>query len=230
VECLQAIPADQFPDLEGFYGVIVVNNAIQDGGAAYVGQQKMTINGKDYNLACVWFDPNSLVTGFAGQEVAHGLGLDHSFDDSGRNCGGRPGEYCDPWDVMSALGAYRFPDPNWVVPANISAGGGPGLNAPDLLRMGWIPGENQAHFQNEGEEQTFKIRALSRPRGREPLVVILDTGSQVPMEGIYTVEYRQGDGWDRGFVSNDAPPNVHLRLGKTRSRHCVVHGEGSASL
>src|SRR5439155_9243672 len=132
-----------------FYGVIVVNNAVQDGGAAYIGQQPMIINQKSYNLACVWFDPNSLFTGFAGQEVGHGLGLAHSFDDSGRGCGGKPGEYCDGGDIMSALGSYRFPDPNWVVGGNFR-GGGPGLNAPGLLRMGWIPGENQAHFQNEG--------------------------------------------------------------------------------
>jgi hypothetical protein len=206
VECLQAIPADQFPDLEAFYGVVVVNNAVQDGGAAYIGQQSITINKKDYNLACVWFDPDSLFTGFAAHEIAHGLGLNHSFDDSNGNCGGGPGEYCDLFDIMSAMRGYRFFDPNWVVGANQPNGGGPGMGAPDLLRMGWIPGQNQRRFQNEGDEQTFTIRALSRPRGAEPLVVILDIGSQVPGEGMYTVEYRQGDGWDRGFVTNAGSP------------------------
>ena len=45
-------------------------------------------------------------------------------------------------------------------------------------------------------------------------MVILDVGSQVPFEGIYTVEYRQGDGWDRGFVTDaDAPATVRLRQG-----------------
>ena len=81
--------------------------------------------------------------------------------------------------------------------------------------MGWIPGENQRHFQNEGDEQTFKIRALSRPRGTEPLVVILDTGSQAPFEGLYTVEYRQGDGWDRGFVTGAIPPPAVQASGGT---------------
>lgn len=213
-ECLQAIPADQLPDLEAFYGVVVINNAVQDGGAAGIGQQPMIINNKSYNLACVWFDPNSLQTEFAPQEMAHGLGLDHSFDDSGRNCGGSPGEYCDPWDIMSAQGTYQFVDQNWLVAGNPS-GAGPGLNAPGLLRMGWIPGENQRRFQNEGDEQTFKIRALSRARGAEPLVVILGTGSQTPFEGLYTVEYRQGDGWDRGFVTSPGSPRAVRSSGGT---------------
>jgi hypothetical protein len=213
-ECLEAIPSDQLPDLEGFYGVIVVNNAVQDGGAAYSGQQPMTIHDKTYNLACVWFDPNSLSTEFAMHEIAHGLGLNHSFDDSGNNCGGQPGEYCDPWDIMSAQATYQFVDANWLVAGNPS-GGGPGLDAPGLLRMGWIPGENQPHFQNEGDEQMFKIRALSHPRGTEPLVVILDVGSEVPFEGIYTIEYRQGDGWDRGFVTSPGSPPAVRNSGGT---------------
>jgi hypothetical protein len=234
VECLEAIPTDKLPDLDAFYGVVVVNNAVQDGGAAGIGQQQMTINKKSYNLACVWFDPNSLFTGFVGQEIAHGLGLDHSFDDSGRNCGGGPGEYCDAGDIMSALGSYRFPDPNWVVGGN-ARGGGPGLNAPGLLRMGWIPGENQRHFQNEGDEQTFKIRALSRPRGTEPLVVILDTGSQVPFEGLYTVEYRQADGWDRGFVTSDVtgaipPPAVQASGGTVLVHQFRLAGAPASTL
>jgi hypothetical protein len=212
-ECLQAIPADQFPDLESFYGVIVINNGVQDAGAAYLGQQSMTINNKSYNLACVWFDANSLSTEFAAHEIAHGLALAHSFDDSGRNCGGKPGEYCDPWDIMSAQRTYQFVDRNWLVAGNAS-GGGPGLDAPGLLRMGWLPGQNQRRFQNEGDEQTFKIRALSHPRAGEPLVVILDVGSQVPFEGIYTIEYRQADGWDLGFAtSTNSPPAVRASRG-----------------
>src|SRR6516165_6057845 len=42
-ECLNAIPADQAPDLADFYGVVVVNNAVQDGGACYTGQRPITV-------------------------------------------------------------------------------------------------------------------------------------------------------------------------------------------
>jgi hypothetical protein len=213
-ECLGAIPADQLPDFEAFYGVVVINNAVQDGGSCYTGQQSIIINSKSYNLACVWFDPNSLSTEFAAHEIGHGLGLDHSFDDSGRNCDGRPGEYCDPWDIMSAQNTYQFTDRNWLI-AGSPSGGGPGVNAPGLLRMNWIPGTNQRRFQEDGDEQTFTIRALSHPRVSDPLVVILQVGSYNWYEGIYTVEYRQGDGWDRGFVSDPTSPAVVRSSGGT---------------
>jgi len=205
-ECLGAIPANQALDLDDFYGVVVVNNEVQDGGACYVGQRTMTVNGKAHKLACLWFDPNSLKTEFAAHEFAHGLGMIHSFDDSGRMCGGTPGEYCDPWDVMSAQVTYQFIDRNWVT-AGGPSGGGPGISAPGLLSMGWIPADNQRRFQFEGDpEQLFKIRALSHARRGEPLVVIVETGDQRPFEGIYTVEYRQGDGWDLGFATDMNTP------------------------
>ena len=213
--CLSALPADQVSDLDDFYGVIVVNNATQDGGACYVGQQALTVNNQSHNLACVWFDPNSLKTEFAAHEIAHGLGMTHSFDDSQRPCGGNPGEYCDPWDIMSAQRTYQFLDRNWITFGGPS-GGGPGLNAPGLLNMGWIPSANQREFQFEGDdEQTFKLRALSHPRGTDPLVVLLKLGTDTPFDDVYTVEYRQGDGWDRGFVTdvNNSPAAVQASGG-----------------
>jgi hypothetical protein len=212
-ECLNAIPAQQRPDFEAFYGVVVVNNAVQDGGACYTGQQPIAIGDKSFNLACLWFDPNSLFTGFASHEVGHGLGLDHSFDDSQRNCGGQAGEYCDPFDVMSALGTYRFPDTNWLIGGNPS-GAGPGLDAAALLRQGWIPSDNIRRFQNEGDEQIFTLRALSHARAKEPLVVLLDVGSETPFEGVYAIEYRQADGWDAGFAKDvNAPATVRASQG-----------------
>lgn len=211
MECLQAIPADQFPDLEAFYGVVVVNNAVQDGGACGLGQVPMTVNNKNYKLACLWFDANSLSTQFAAHEIGHALGMDDSFDDSGRNCGGDPGRYCDPWDIMSAQNTYQFVDLNFV-----TAGGGPGLSVPGLLKMGWIPSANQRRFDiEEGGEQKFKLRALSRPRGTDPLMVLLNVGGPGPFDGIYTIEYRQGDGWDRGFVTDGRVPAAVRSSGGT---------------
>ena len=210
IECLQAIPTDQMPDLETFYGVVVINNAVQDGGACGLGKVSMTVNNKKYSLACLWFDANSLSTQFAAHEFGHGFGMDDSFDDSGRNCGGEPGRYCDPWDIMSAQRTYQFVDQNFVI-----AGGGPGLSMPGLLKMGWIPAANQRRFDIEtGGDQKFTLRSLSRPRGNEPLMVLLNVGGPEPFDGIYTIEYRQAEGWDRGFVTDlNVPAAVRSRGG-----------------
>lgn len=206
VACLNAIPDDQMPDLDAYYGVAVVNNAVQDGGACYVGQLKLTVKGKSYPLACLWFDPNSFKTEFAAHEYAHGLGATHSFDDLGSQCGGQPGEYCDPFDIMSAQGTYQFVDLNFPVGGQ-GSGGGPGMDVPNLLDRGWLPSANQRRFQFEGDpEQLFTIRALSRPRAGAAMAVIVETGDPRPFEGIFTVEYRQGDGWDRGFVTDFSSP------------------------
>jgi hypothetical protein len=200
-QCLNAIPTDQLPDLDEFYGVIVVNNLVNDGGACGQGQIAFRVGQKNHQLACVWLDTHGLYTAFAAQEVAHGLGLPHSFDDSQDRSSGAPGEYYDRWDIMSALNTFNFKDPNWDSPGQLGHGG-PGLSAPGLIRMGWLPAGNIRHFQAEGGEQTFKLRALSHPRVGEPMVVIIPVASLQGASGFLTVEYRQNDGWDRGFVSS----------------------------
>jgi len=197
IECLEAIPADDRPALEDFYGVVVINNEVQDGGSCGIGQVGLKVSGKVYTLACQWFDARSLSTQFAAHEFGHGLGLPDSFDDSARSCSADAGRYCDPWDIMSAQQTRQFVDRNFTV-----AGAGPGMSAPGLIQLGWIPQNNQRRFDfEEGGEQKVRLRALSRPRGAEPLVFVLNIG-QGPFDGTYTVEYRQGDGWDLGFVTD----------------------------
>jgi hypothetical protein len=213
-ECLQAIPSGG-PDLADYYGVVVINNVVNDGGACFTGQHQMTVNGANYNLACVWFDPNSLYTAFAAHEISHGLGLDHSYDNSGKICASNalPSEYCDPFDIMSALLTYQFTDSNFLFQGSPS-GGGPGMNAPALLRMGWVASARTARFDYEGtKDQTFRIRALSHPQGSDPLVVLFDVGSPAPFASLYTVEYRQADGWDSGLSGVAAPAPVRLAGG-----------------
>lgn len=205
-QCLEAIPSTLAPDFGAYFGVIAICNAAPgDASTGSIGRQSMTINNKQYQLASVWLDSNSLGTGFALHEISHAFGLRHSYDNSQGYCGGSSGEYCDPWDIMSAMSTYTFVDRNWLVLGN-STSGGPGMSAPNLLRMGWIPTTRQLSYQFDAGEQTVTIRALSHPQGNEPLVVLLHLGGLGPFDGLYTVEYRQADGWDQGFVGNPSAP------------------------
>ena len=233
-QCLQAIPVDEVPDFGRYYGVIAIGNASSEAGACHIGQQAMTINNKTYNLACAYFDPNSLFTAFAAHEIGHGFGLTHSFDNSQNTCGSStPGEYCDPWDIMSALATFQFRDPNWLIGGQ-SASGGPGMSTPNLLRMSWLLPANLRVFQPDGGEQTFTIRALSHPQSGQPLVVVLPLGRPgpfpSPFDGSYTVEYRQGDGWDLGFVSNfSAPQTVRSQEGAVLIHQYRLTGDPPAT-
>jgi hypothetical protein len=82
--CADAISQSDFGDIDlnSYWGIIMVTNHKQDGGACYDGQSSLTIKGKSYNLACVVFDKDSLFTAFASHEVGHGLGMPHSYDNT----------------------------------------------------------------------------------------------------------------------------------------------------
>jgi hypothetical protein len=200
--CADAIPAGQFAgiNLRSYWGIIAVTNHIQDGGACYNGPQSLQIQGGSYNLACVIFDPESMFPAFAAHEVGHGLGMSHSFDNSKNGCGSSttPGEYCDKWDIMSALNTYQFDWRNYPT-------GGPGVNAPNLLFLAGlagnsvIPASKIGTFNIGSRPEVFALAALSHPLAAGELAV--EVVGHDPND-IYTVEYRQADGWDSGLPSN----------------------------
>ena len=121
---------------------------------------------------------------------------------------------------MSAQGTLQFVDNNWLA-AGAATGRGPGLNIPGLLRMGWLPANRIVHFNPaDAREQEFTIRALSRALGpnpviADPLTVMVDLGGTSPSGGAFTIEYRQGDGWDRGFVTDPTSPDYVRAQGGT---------------
>jgi Metallo-peptidase family M12B Reprolysin-like len=144
--------------LSGKYGVIAVYNTILgtgDSGAA--GNGKAPLDGGSY--AQIVLEPWALYPTFVAHEMGHGYGLDHSFDTVLNSCGGAPGEYCDAWDVMSAMSfgnlsqrsptfetptfetPWTAPDPNvcGVFPGGLCGPAGPGLKGPNLDALGWVP-------------------------------------------------------------------------------------------
>jgi hypothetical protein len=190
-------PADV--DFSKYYGVVVVLNAVRDGGAWGTGQQDMVIHGQHHPLGMVLFDPYSFYTQFAAHEIGHALGMPHSYDNTQIVCsqGAKPGEYCDPWDIMG--GGYTFAGSNFPDPYGDATYDGPGLNAPNLLQLGWIPPTRIATYHIDDPATTFVLKALSHPIGFEPLSVEI-VGSDP--NDLFTVEYRQQAGWDAGIPEN----------------------------
>jgi M6 family metalloprotease-like protein len=221
VGCANAVPRGAV-DFSAYYGIILVQNqpiiGSDGGGACSNGQKPMQIQGQNYpHLACVAFDNLSLYTQFAAHEVGHALGMRHAYDNTQIVCGqgAKPGEYCDPWDIMGGLtwdntgdttGGYKFAGHNFPDPYGHATYDGPGLNAPNLLQMGWIPDTRIGTYNSGDVTTTFKLAALSHPTAPGVLTVkiIVPIVNIIPTLGskVYTVEYRQKDGWDAGIPEN----------------------------
>jgi hypothetical protein len=136
--------------------------------------------------------------------------MHHSYDNTqniyclnpDRTPCGNPGEYGDPCDIMGGLGGpdcafvgTTFPNPY----GSSQPSDGPGVNAPNLLQMDWIPRLRIVTYHIGDPDATYPLKALSHPIGLEPLTVEI-VGS-TPND-IYTVECRQQDGWDAGIPEN----------------------------
>jgi hypothetical protein len=118
------------------------------------------------NQGRVLMTPNISNTTFLAHEVGHTFGYEHSWDDSGRRAAdwSGPGEYFDGWDVMSAMNVFGFDSGG-----NGSAG--PGLNAPYLHKMSFIPAHRRVQLNPTAAAQSYRtsLADLAHPEANGPL-------------------------------------------------------------
>lgn len=131
-------------------------------------------------------------------EFGHGIDLEHSFsnDSNYHNaCWAQPGEYDNPWDLMSAANVFVDPTHDW-------GGGPPFLDAYHQDEMGWIPQSRVFTLGINGIlSATVTLAPLSHQETSGYLV------ARVPFDAddlfhYYTVEYRAADSWDSGIPFN----------------------------
>jgi M6 family metalloprotease-like protein len=178
----------QFTD---YFGIITVYNEVSDSGAAAEGPINIYLNGRTKPYAVVAFDPLSLGVTFAAHEMGHGFGWPHSYDNTQNLCGGGPGEYCDPWDIMSAMNVSSYESTTFGT-------SGPGANAFNRSRRGWL-GDDRTFVYDHRGQQTVTIAAVNHPEVPGPL------WAKVPFSSggnFYVLEYVRKTGFESGILGN----------------------------
>lgn len=135
---------------------------------------------------------------FAAHEMGHGYGLGHA------HCAGRKDDYCCPWDIMGTGVAAYTPSSDgrfkYATAADHFPPLGPGLCAPQLQRLGWMPADRVKTVTPGIPAMaggTIKLAALNRPDVKGYLMAKI-----VGPGGVRTVEFRQPTKWDRGLPGN----------------------------
>ncbi len=181
--CIAAAPANV--NVPGFYSVIAIVNAVIDSG---------NDGGR------VLLDPKAWNVSFAAHEMGHKyIGANHSFDDTQTvYCPGyQPGEYGDGWDIMSAM-TFGGSNPTF---AGTYGPSGPGLNAPNLDKLGWMAANRILTWDYTSQNVT--IAALNHPEAGGYFMVKLPFDSANPNH-YYTVEFRRKTDWDQGIPRDTA--------------------------
>jgi hypothetical protein len=174
-------------DLSSYDGVIVVQNWGIDHGAAANG------------VVIVDQNPAVIETTFISHEMGHLFGLGHSFGE-GVPCYNATGEYCDPWDIMSAMNVYDYSDTFRGATGTF----GPGFNYFDMKRLGGLPGGGTYAVGAPDFSATVSLGPLNQAlqQGGYVGVEIGPGASAPPHDGVYTLEYRHPAGWDRALPSD----------------------------
>lgn len=81
------------------------------------------------------------------------FGLPHSFGENVQPCITASGEYCDAWDIMSAMNAFSYPDSFQGVNGTF----GPGLNTFNLKALGGLPRDHEFVIDKPDISDTFDL-------------------------------------------------------------------------
>jgi hypothetical protein len=204
-----ASPGPDQVDFRTFDGIVVVTDQDVDLTAPR-GRVGMTLNGETRAYRSVICSQANNHCDIA-HEMGHSFGFDHAFSMNPMSCSpandGRPGAYCDVWDVMGTPTSVTRPR---------FGRSGPLLNAGNMRLLGWLQNSRVRRFT--GNSDSFQLRPLSRPDLSGALAVEFDS---------WIVEFRMNKGWDEGFnrpgvlihrVADEVPPQI------TGDQHSVVLG------
>jgi hypothetical protein len=198
-------------DFSKFYNFIAFYNVLVGTSAA----PGTVIGGKTYEA--VKADYAALGMASLAHEMGHGYGLDHSFADVITPCAdndGRPGAYCDPYDIMSfgATDSYS-PGSLCLSPGVEGCLTGPGLNIWNRWQLGWIQPTPVAGiakyrlYETPSWPATYTQTFTVAPRNHPELATVPNgsasgvwLGLVVPahQDAWYTVEFVTSDGWEQG--------------------------------
>jgi hypothetical protein len=133
---------------------------------------------------------------FVGHEMGHAYALGHSWLNFPET------EYGDPFDIMSAIRVHTV--------AGAYGSGGPGMTAVNLDTLGWIP---DARIRTlDAVPETAATFALAALYDQDPLHQIPPRVLRVVTpDWLFTVEFRDATGWDRGFPR----PGVLIHVART---------------
>jgi hypothetical protein len=190
-DCINAARADVDPS--AYYNFVAVYDVQLDMGAAPI-----TLTGSQgvrQITNAVVIDPESPFTGIT-HEMGHGFSLDHSYSDDGMSCGGSPGEYCDWYDVMSAMGVGDYYGSSGC-PISGPCYMGPGLAAYNRYVLGWMPETRRQMWTPALNGQAMTLAARNHPEASGPLMITIPASPTLT----YTAEYIQSDGFEQGLSS-----------------------------
>ncbi len=179
-----------------FSGIIAILNAPIDSGSN--GQVALSMDGVTRTYGLVNLDPLAWDVTFAAHEMGHGYGLNHSFAANSPACsrGAQPGEFCDRWDIMSALPVFSFPDPTFCNTAG-QCPTGPSLSAAYRDLLGWIPSNRRIGLNSlSGGSTLVKLVGTETPQVPGNMLAKVAWGWSSHYDAI---EFRRKVRWDQGI-------------------------------